>query len=568
VRHVTFNDAAYLRAAAARQERARAARWRRSGLGTLLRDERLARLAQFGSERAFALIYELYCQQLYSYCYLILYDADDAYDVLRSALTSARAALRKGERAEPLHPWLFGIAHKEAILLTRTRSTGEGTWPSTTERLSWVEDRAGERARLALLAGDLRELPDLQRGALLMRELTGLPHQDIATALGVSKQAVKQAIFNARGSLSEFQEGRSLACAEVRRTISHGDGRTLRRRNLRAHMRKCSACAAFAAAIPARRVDLHILAPPLAPVLASNLLAQLSRTGSGHGGGGLSAGAAGKTLSTSLAAKTCVATAIAVTAGAGASGAMTIIANGGQRSTRTRPAQAERADNGLHRGQSAPVTGSAGKGKPAGRNRQLAGGSGAQAQWTASSSSVAAAPSDSGGATADTSAAHAADRGTSARLSAASIGSAAAQIPHSNGAAHAHDNNGAAEAHRNRERSATAGPPGPTHARSDVRHPHGAGATTETQRFGHTNEEAGLAADPHATAAAVDSHDPVGSGHEASGAATPASQPGWVPSVATRATVLGGGQDQGNQGGASSPQGRDSATSPTRPGSS
>jgi len=80
-----------------------------------------------------------------------------------------------------------------------------------------AEDRAGDRERFVLLVADLRELPERLRGALLMRELSGLSHEEIAIALDTSVGAAKQAIFDARRGLLDFAEGRAMACEAVRR---------------------------------------------------------------------------------------------------------------------------------------------------------------------------------------------------------------------------------------------------------------------------------------------------------------------------------------------------------------
>jgi DNA-directed RNA polymerase specialized sigma24 family protein len=94
----------------------------------LLGDERLARLVGNGSERAFASLYERYHQPLYRYCRSIVRDDTDAQDALQSALASAFVALKRGQRDAPLRPWLFRIAHNEAISLIRRRAgTGELT---------------------------------------------------------------------------------------------------------------------------------------------------------------------------------------------------------------------------------------------------------------------------------------------------------------------------------------------------------------------------------------------------------------------------------------------------------
>jgi DNA-directed RNA polymerase specialized sigma24 family protein len=76
-----------------------------------LGDERLARLAARGSQRAFAAVYERHHQALYRYCRSILRDDTDAQDALQSTFTRALSAIKRGQRSAPLRPWLFRIAH-------------------------------------------------------------------------------------------------------------------------------------------------------------------------------------------------------------------------------------------------------------------------------------------------------------------------------------------------------------------------------------------------------------------------------------------------------------------------
>jgi RNA polymerase sigma factor (sigma-70 family) len=307
----------------------------------LFGDERLARLVGKGSERAFAAIYERYHQRLYRYCGAILHDDQDAQDALQSTLALAFAALQRGQRDAPLRPWLFRIAHNEAISVIRRRS-GAARLSETRERAGpSAAEQAGERARLALLVEDMQQLPERQRGALVMRELSGLSHEQIAIALGTSVGAAKQSIFEARQALLEFGEGRSMACEDIRRTVSEGDGRALRGRRVRAHLRDCTACAAFASAIPARKADLHCLSSPLPPALATGLLARLCGLGSGHGAGGaggMAVGVAGKTVGATLAAKALAGAVIVVTA-AGVTGGVILATHDAHRPAVGRPAR-------------------------------------------------------------------------------------------------------------------------------------------------------------------------------------------------------------------------------------
>jgi RNA polymerase sigma factor (sigma-70 family) len=284
-----------------------------------VRDEGLARLVGNGSERAFTALYQRYHQQLYRYCRSMLRDDADAQDALQSTFTAAFAALRERRRDAPLRPWLFRIAHNEAINIMRRRRPEAELPHELAANLADTEQAAERHERLQRLVSDLRELPERQRAALLMRELSGLSHEEIALALQSTAGAAKQTIFEARRALAELEEGRMTPCDEICRRISDGDGRALRARKVAAHLRDCASCAAFAAAIPGRSSDLRALAPALPPAATALLLsrtlgAAASGSGGSAGGGALGAGAAGKTTLALSGAKVATTVALAATA--------------------------------------------------------------------------------------------------------------------------------------------------------------------------------------------------------------------------------------------------------------
>jgi RNA polymerase sigma factor (sigma-70 family) len=287
---------------------------------TRLADERLARAVANGDERAFATIYERYHQELYRYCYWIVRNGDDAYDALQSTLVRALAALQRRQRDAPLRPWLFRIAHNESISLIRRRDTTNAPVDVSDRSAPSAEESASERAHLALLVSDLHELPQRQRSALLLRELSGLSHHEIAVALEISTHTVKHAIADGRRSLAEQQEGRTMRCQSVRQSIAYHDKRVLRSLRVRAHLRDCPSCAELAAATRARESGLRLLVPPLAPLVAAGLLARVHHAAAAPSatstGAGLFAGASGKSLGAALATKTVAAAAIVVTTAA------------------------------------------------------------------------------------------------------------------------------------------------------------------------------------------------------------------------------------------------------------
>ena len=256
----------------------------------MLDDERLAELAAGGDERAFAVVYERYGPALERYCLSLLGDPDDAADAAQSALTSAIAGLGGRHPDAPLRAWLFRIAHNEAMSVHRRRSPSATLEVADEPAGASIEGQLEGRERLATLVADVRDLPERQRAALVMRELSGLSHTEIAAALSMTPAAARQAIFEARVALHDFAEGRAMACDTVRRVISDRDRRVMRGRRIRAHLRTCAECRAFREAGRRRERDLALLFPPL-PV-GAGALARLLETGAttaGQAGGGAGA---------------------------------------------------------------------------------------------------------------------------------------------------------------------------------------------------------------------------------------------------------------------------------------
>lgn len=272
---------------------------RRSLLGALS-DERLARLVARDGQAPFAELYKRHHQALYRYCRSIVRDEHDAEDALQNAMVAAFAALRKSERDIALRPWLFRIAHNEAVSVLRRRQPQEIAAdelalaaPANISEPALVVE---QRERLAMLLSDLGGLTIRQRSILVMRELSGLSIEEIAAACTSSQGAVKQTLFEAREALRENERGRSMECEQVRRTIFEEDRRALRARRLRSHLRACAGCREVAEATATRRQDLRLLVSPLPPAAATALLSRLFDTAASvHAGAasGASTGAAG-----------------------------------------------------------------------------------------------------------------------------------------------------------------------------------------------------------------------------------------------------------------------------------
>src|SRR3954470_4132065 len=134
-------------------------------------------------------------------------------------MTRAYAALQEKPHDFELRPWLFRIAHNEAVSILRRRRPGEELDDSQAGG-GPVEEEGALRQDLEHLRSDLDALPERQRAALLLRELSGLGHREIGEVLGIAPPLVKQTIYQARTALMQAKEGREMECPAVRRALS------------------------------------------------------------------------------------------------------------------------------------------------------------------------------------------------------------------------------------------------------------------------------------------------------------------------------------------------------------
>lgn len=339
------------------------------GFSRWLSDERLTRRACGGDESAFAAIFRRYHQPLYRFCLAIVGNPEDAQDALQNTMVKVMRALPGEERTIELKPWLYRIAHNEAIdLLRRRRETRELDGEQAAPGYGLAEDVA-TRERLRRLLTDLRELPERQRETLVMRELAGLGFEEIGAALGTTGAVARQTLYEARQSLRQMEEGREMSCDEVTRALSDGDGRVTRRRDVRAHLRSCAGCRAFRDEIKGRQHDLAAISPLPAAAVAGMLQGLVG--GSGAAGGGVAAalgGGAAKTISASAAAKGVATVAAVAAVGVGAADRTGVIHLGLPGEGNSQPAKSAPAAPGATGGHSTPGQGDAAAGHGVGGN--------------------------------------------------------------------------------------------------------------------------------------------------------------------------------------------------------
>jgi RNA polymerase sigma factor (sigma-70 family) len=274
-------------------------------------DAALAERFALGDEAAFDVIYERHRPVVLAVCMGVLGTPPDAEDATQETFSALAVALRTRPPAE-LRPWLIRVARNASIDTTRRRRhrllTLDGEIPEIAARPA-----GGGQAELAVVLDGIRELPEGQRMALLMRELGGHSYAEIAEFLATDEEAVKGLISRARVGLRTYREATELSCATARNTISaEPDGRRYDK-TIRRHLRGCASCRGYRDALRDDAKALRAALPIQAGTVATGSLSS-----------GMLSAAKGSLLGYGLtqAATTCAASACAV----GAIGGMVFVA--------------------------------------------------------------------------------------------------------------------------------------------------------------------------------------------------------------------------------------------------
>ena len=165
-------------------------------------DGRLVSLVRDGYESAFEEIFRRYGAPLRSYAASIV-TAQRADDVTQEAFTKAFLALRGTDKEIQLRPWLYRIVRNTALTSIRDEPKPAFELDEAQAPDMSPEELAEQREEITRLMTGLRELPEPQRAAIVMRELEGLSHEQIAASLGLSGGAVRQSIYRARRALRQ-----------------------------------------------------------------------------------------------------------------------------------------------------------------------------------------------------------------------------------------------------------------------------------------------------------------------------------------------------------------------------
>jgi RNA polymerase sigma-70 factor, ECF subfamily len=178
----------------------------------------LVRRCQKGDLSAFDVLMQMYEKKVYSLCYRMARDPDDAADLAQEAFLKVYRALPSFKGQSLFSTWLFRIVTNTCLDERRRRSSR----PSTVSLDKPLETEEGEMtltlpdnspdpltsAVESELQAEIKHLltmlPAEQRLVLVMRDLEGYSYMEIAESLNLTMGTVKSRLNRARSRLRDL----------------------------------------------------------------------------------------------------------------------------------------------------------------------------------------------------------------------------------------------------------------------------------------------------------------------------------------------------------------------------
>ena len=185
-------------------------------------DDHLVEQARRGDTGAFDRLIVRYQRRVYSVCYNMTSSHEDADDLVQETFTKAYRSLHRFHGRSTFYTWLYAIASNLALNVLRKRKRRPTSSLDALDEEGFANDPAfidhgitgdtPRRVRMREIQEKLNEalgeLSEDHRAVIVLHDIEGVPHTEIARILGVSEGTVRSRLFYARrllqGLLSDY----------------------------------------------------------------------------------------------------------------------------------------------------------------------------------------------------------------------------------------------------------------------------------------------------------------------------------------------------------------------------
>jgi RNA polymerase sigma-70 factor (ECF subfamily) len=140
--------------------------------------------------------------RLHRYCARMTGSTIDGEDVLQDSLVKALSARAEGATVDNLEGWLFRIAHNTSLDLLRRRS--RNTVVPLTEHFEAAPMPEGDVVAVSFQT--FLQLPELQRCAVILKDVLGHSIDEVASIAGCTPAAAKSALQRGRTALRQLAQ--------------------------------------------------------------------------------------------------------------------------------------------------------------------------------------------------------------------------------------------------------------------------------------------------------------------------------------------------------------------------
>jgi RNA polymerase sigma-70 factor, ECF subfamily len=166
-------------------------------------DGALVRRAREGDERSYAILVHRYMRSAYAVAMSVIGRHEDAEDAAQESFLVALQRLEECRSPDRFGGWLMTIVRNRSRNLIRREALRESDpVPEATSHRGPTPDLVTERVELReRLQEALAELPPVQREIVLLHDLEGWKHREIAERLEIPSGTVRSHLHFARKAL-------------------------------------------------------------------------------------------------------------------------------------------------------------------------------------------------------------------------------------------------------------------------------------------------------------------------------------------------------------------------------